>query len=164
MLAGDPVLAGVERMLELADRLCAASPLVVVAEDLQWADEASVLVWNRLSRAARQAPMLVVGSLRPTPVRDDLAQLRRGVAARGGHVLTLGPLATVEVTDLVGKVVGGRPGRRLIEVTGQAGGNPLYARELADALVRGERVRVVEGIAEFADQTADMAVPARWPT
>jgi hypothetical protein len=60
VLAGDPVLAGVERLLELADRLCAASPLVVVAEDLQWADEASVLVWNRLSRAARQAPMLVV--------------------------------------------------------------------------------------------------------
>ena len=160
MLAGDPVLAGVERMLELADRLCAASPLVVVAEDLQWADEASVLVWNRLSRAARQAPMLVVGSLRQSPARDDLAQLRRGVAARGGHVLTLGPLAASEVTDLVGKVVGGRPGRRLTEVTGQAGGNPLYARELADALVRGERVRVIEGIAEFADQTADVAVPA----
>ena len=57
-------------------------------------------------------------------------------------------------------MVGGRPGRRLTEVTGQAGGNPLYARELADALVRGERVRVIEGIAEFADQTADVAVPA----
>jgi len=36
-LSGDPMLAGVERMLALADRLCAASPLVVVAEDLQWA-------------------------------------------------------------------------------------------------------------------------------
>ncbi|HET7014928.1 MAG TPA: AAA family ATPase [Streptosporangiaceae bacterium] len=159
VLAGDPVLAGVERMLELADRLCATRPLLVVAEDLQWADEASVLVWNRLSRAARQAPMLVVGSLRPAPARDDLAQLRRGVTARGGHIMTLGPLAPPEVTVLVGKVVGARPGRRLEELTGQAGGNPLYARELADSLVRSDRVRVIEGVAEFADHDAEVAVP-----
>jgi DNA-binding CsgD family transcriptional regulator/tetratricopeptide (TPR) repeat protein len=159
VLAGDPVLAGVERMLALADRLCAASPLVVVAEDLQWADEASVLVWNRLSRAARQAPLLVVGSLRPAPVRDDLAQLRRGVTARGGHVVTLGPLEPPEVTGLVGTVVGGQPGPRLARLAERAGGNPLYARELADALVRDDRVQLAEGVAELADPEAVVAVP-----
>ncbi len=159
VLSGDPVLAGVERMLALADRLCAAGPLVVVAEDLQWADEASVLVWHRLSRAAQQASILVVGSLRPTPARDDLAQLRRGVTSRGGHVLTLGPLATPEVTDLVGRAVGGQPGRRLAKLAERAGGNPLYARELADALVRGDRVQVTGGVAELADQAAVMGVP-----
>lgn len=160
VLAGDPVLAGVERMLALADRLCAAGPLVVVAEDLQWADEASVLVWNRLSRATRQAPLLVVGSLRPAPAREDLAQLRRGVTARGGHVVTLGPLAPPEVTDLVGTVVGGQPGHRLAKLTERAGGNPLYARELADALVRGEQVRVAEGVAELTSPADVVAVPA----
>jgi DNA-binding CsgD family transcriptional regulator len=159
VLAGDPVLAGVERMLVLADQLCATSPLVVVAEDLQWADEASVLVWHRLSRAARQAPLLVIGSLRPAPARDDLAQLRRAVTARDGHLMTLGPLAAPEITDLVGKVVGGRPGRGLAKLAERAGGNPLYARELADALVRDEQVRVTEGVAELADQTAEVKVP-----
>ncbi len=159
VLAGDPVLAGIERMLALADRLCAVGPLVVVAENLQWADDASVLVWSRLSRAARQAPLLVVGSLRPAPARDDLAQLRRGVISCGGHVVTLGPLATPDVTDLVGRVVGGRPGRRLAKLAERAGGNPLYARELADALVRGERVRVTEGVAELAGQACDVRVP-----
>ncbi len=159
VLAGDPVLAGVERMLALADRLCAVSPLVVVAEDLHWADEASVLVWHRLSRAARQAPILVVGSLRPTPARDDLAQLRRGVTSRGGRVLTLGPLAPPELNGLVGRVVGGQPGRRLAKLAERAGGNPLYARELADALVRDEQVRVAQGVAELADPAAVVAVP-----
>lgn len=43
-LAGDPVLAAAERMLALVDWLCAERPLVIVAEDLQWADEMSVLV------------------------------------------------------------------------------------------------------------------------
>ncbi len=51
VLAGDPVLAGAERLLAVVDRLCAVSPVVVVAEDLQWADEASLTVWRRLGRA-----------------------------------------------------------------------------------------------------------------
>jgi predicted ATPase len=163
VMGGDPVLAGVERMLVLADRLCAVGPLVVVAEDLQWADEASVLVWHRLSRAARQAPLLVVGSLRPASARDDLAQLRRGVTARGGHLVTLGPLTTPDVADLVSKAaggqVGGRLGPRLAKLAERAGGNPLYATELADALVRGEQVRVIEGVAELSGLAAEVEVP-----
>jgi DNA-binding CsgD family transcriptional regulator len=159
VLGGDPVLAGVERMLVLADRLCASGPLVVVAEDLQWADEASVLVWHRLSRAARQAPLLVVGSLRPAPGRDDLAQLLRGVTSRGGHLCRLGPLPTLEVADLVGKVVGGQPGNQLAKFAERADGNPLYARELADALVRGDQVRVSEGVAELTSLAAEVRAP-----
>ena len=159
VLAGDPVLARVERMLVLADRLCAAGPLVVVAEDLQWADEASVLVWHRLSRAARQVPLLVIGSVRPAPGRDDLAQLRRGLAARGGHLITLGPLAPPEITDLVGKVVGGQVGGELAKLADQADGNPLYARELADSLVSGQQVRVTAGVAELTGPAAEVRVP-----
>jgi len=57
------------------------------------------------------------------------------------------------VTELVGRVAGGRPGRRLATAAAQAGGNPLYARELADALVRGGRVRVSGGVAELVGET-----------
>src|SRR5262249_44651105 len=39
VMSGDPVLAGVERLLAVVDRLCAVSPVAIVAEDLQWADE-----------------------------------------------------------------------------------------------------------------------------
>jgi DNA-binding CsgD family transcriptional regulator len=38
----------------------------------------------------------------------------------------------------------------------QAGGNPLYARELADALVRDGRVRVSGGVAELVDETQEL--------
>jgi hypothetical protein len=64
VMSGDPVLAGVERLLAVVDRLCAGSPVVLVAEDLHWADEASVLVWYRLCRAAGQMPLLLAGSWR----------------------------------------------------------------------------------------------------
>ena len=155
MPAGDPVLAAMERMLALVDQWCTDSPVVLVTEDLHWADQASVLAWRRLSREVGQVPLLIAGSMRPAPGRDDLARVRHGVAARGGSVLSLGPLSAPQVADLVGRVVQGRPGRRLAVLAAQAGGNPLYARELADALVRDGRVRVSGGVAELVDKAPE---------
>ncbi len=159
VMSGDPVLAGVERLLAVVDRLCTRSPVVLVAEDLQWADEASVLVWSRLCRAAGQMPLLLAGSLRPETVRGDLRRLRRAVTANGGSVVELGPLAGGDVAELVANLVGGSPGWRLAEFVGQAGGNPLYARELAEALVREGRVRIAAGIVELAYQPTRAPVP-----
>ncbi len=150
LIAGDAVAAGVERLLAAMDRLCAESPVVLVAEDLQWADDASLLMWHRLSRAVVQLPLLLAGSCRPGPGNENLGRLLRAVGDRGGSVIDLGPLAEGEVRELAGALAGGRPGKRLADVVGQAGGNPLYARELVDGLVRERRVRVTGGVAEMS--------------
>ncbi len=159
VMSGDPVLAGVERLLAVVDRLCAGSPVVLVAEDLQWADEASVLVWYRLCRAAGQMPLLLAGSWRPGTGREDLGRLRRAVTSRGGSMVELGPLPDGEVAELVGNLLGGHPGQRLAEFVARAGGNPLYARELADGLLREGQVSLAAGVAELADQLARAPVP-----
>ena len=159
VMSGDPVLAGVERLLAVVDRLCARSPVVLVAEDLQWADDASVLVWSRLCQAVGQLPLLLAGSWRPGTGREDLGRLRRGVTSRSGNVVELAPLSYGEVAELVGKLVGGHPAQGLADVIGQAGGNPLYARELADELLRAGKVRLSGGAAELADQPARVPVP-----
>ena len=93
MFAGDPVLAGVERLLAEVDRLCAVSPVVLVAEDLQWADEASVLVWSRLSRAVGQMPLLLAGSCDRGRGAGPGASRRRGVGARSGGRAGAGAVA-----------------------------------------------------------------------
>jgi DNA-binding CsgD family transcriptional regulator len=160
VLAGNPVLGAVERLLAMVDRLCAASPVLLVAEDLQWADELSLLVWHRLALVVRQLPLLVVGSCRTVLARAELAHVRRSVRAGGGTVLTLGPLATGEVAELTAGLTGGQPGPRLEDLLARAGGNPLYVRELADSLVRDSQLRVTEGIAELAGGPARVGVPA----
>jgi DNA-binding CsgD family transcriptional regulator/tetratricopeptide (TPR) repeat protein len=159
VFVGDPVLAAVEEILAAVDRLCASSPVVLVAEDLQWADEASVLAWYRLSRAVSQLPLLVVGSFRSGSDRDDMARLRRSLTAHRGTVIELGPLAQPEMGVLVESLVGGQSGKRLTGLLGWAGGNPLYARELVDGLVRDGRIQVEEGIAELTGGQGLARVP-----
>jgi len=50
-----------------------------VIDDLQWADPVSVTLWGRLARSARHVPLLLIGIMRPVPLRDDLLALRRVV-------------------------------------------------------------------------------------
>jgi DNA-binding CsgD family transcriptional regulator len=159
-LGGDPVVAAMERLLGEVDRLCAESPVVLVAEDLQWADEASLLAWHRLSRAVGQMPLLLAGSARSASGRADLEQLRRSVTSRGGFALTLGSLPDEDVNRLVTGLLGGRQGPGLAEVTHRAGGNPLYVRELADTLVRDGRLAARAGEWDLVTGSAVIGVPA----
>ncbi len=156
--AGDAVVVAAERILGLVDQLCAASPVVLVVDDLQWADEVSVSVWHRLAAGVRQVPLLVIGVARPVPKAPGVAVARRGVMERGGVVLSLRPLPGEEVTAMVGGLVRGRPGPELIAQAAQAGGNPLYVRELTDALLREHRVRLHGGVAEITGSARGEAV------
>jgi len=74
-------------------------------------------------------------------------------------VVELDPLGKGEVTELAGVLAGGRLGRRLAGVVERAEGNPLYARELVDGLVRQGRVRVSGGVAELSGDPGVVRVP-----
>jgi len=156
--AADPVPAAVDRLLASVDQACATAPLVLVIDDLHWADDASVLLWHRLAAATRQLPLLLVAATRPDPGRRELARVRHGVESRNGHVLALRPLSTADAEALIGHAVGARPGGALRELARRTAGNPLYLTEVANALVRGRSVRVVDGVAEV-DPPAAREVP-----
>ena len=146
---GDESVNGIEVMLTLADELCAAAPTVLVVDDLQWADEASLAVWHQLAVSIRQLRLLLIATCRPTPRRPEVQQVRASVQRRGGQVVTLGPLAETDVAALVVTMVGAPPADGLRQVTARAAGNPLYVRELVDALLREQAVQIstVAGIA-----------------
>ncbi len=144
---GDPVAAACEQMLALVDELCAAGPVVLVVDDLHWADEPTVQVWHRLARSVQQLPLLLVGAARPQPKRDDLAALRRGVSQGGGELIELGPLPEPAVVELVGVLTGASPGPNLTRLAAGAAGNALYLIELVAALQR-DGVLTVDAVSE----------------
>jgi DNA-binding SARP family transcriptional activator/tetratricopeptide (TPR) repeat protein len=149
--------ATAEKLVAFVRELCTTAPLILVIDDLQWADDASVLLWGRLAAATRQLPLLLVASTRPEPSRRELAQLRRGVEARRGHILQLQPLTAPDVETLMGQIVGGRPGATLRALAPRTAGNPLYAREMASSLIRQSAVNIVDGTAEVDLTAADEA-------
>jgi DNA-binding CsgD family transcriptional regulator len=145
---GPTVLA--EQLLALVAEQCAVQPVILVVDDLQWADQTSVALWGRLARSARQMPLLLAGTMRPAPQREDLLALRRvaGDAAR----LQLTGLTEAAVADLVAALAGGRPDEGLLRLADGAAGNPLYLTELVAALARSSRLTVTDtGVAELAD-------------
>ena len=139
---GDASVTGIEVLVGLVDELCAAAPTIIVLDDLQWADDASLIVWHQLAASIGQLRLLLIGICRPAPGRAEVRELRAAVARRGGAVITLGPLAEPDVAALVTAMLGAPPGDALRQLTAQAAGNPLYVRELVDALVRERALEI----------------------
>ena len=148
-----------EQLLALVAEQCAVRPTILVVDDLQWADQASITLWGRLARSVRQVPLLLVGMMRPAPQRDDLLALRRvaGDAAR----LQLTGLTGTAVSDLVADLAGGRPDGNLLRLADGAAGNPLYLTEIVAALDRSSSLTITEaGAAEVASGSAPGSLSA----
>ena len=115
---------------DLLERLAVAKPLVMLFDDLHWADHASVELLSALLRRPPSAAVLIVVSLRPRQagallgsvvehaVRENLL-LRLDLGA-----LTMEEAATILLSHPIA------PGLR-DAVYAQAGGNPFYLEELA---------------------------------
>jgi len=138
-----------EQLIALTIDEASTRPVALVIDDLQWADPASIKLWGRLARIARQVPLLLVGLTRPVPQREELLALRRTVAAEARVRLLALPQSAV--TELVKELVGGRPDAGLLRLAEGAAGNPLYLTELLAALNRSS------GIAVTASGTAHLA-------
>ncbi len=146
-----------EQLLALVAEERAVRPVVLVVDDLQWADPASVALWSRLAKTAPDEPLLLVGIARPVPHREDLLTLRRLVGDRGRIQLT--GLTEPAVADLVTVLAGGRPDDGLLRLAEGAAGNPLYLTELVAALVRGSNLtRTPAGVA--ADDSFPVSLSA----
>ena len=72
------------------DELCAAAPTVLVVDDLQWADDASLIVWHRLAASIDQRRLLLVGICRLTQRRTEVQELRAAAIRRGSAVIRWG--------------------------------------------------------------------------
>src|SRR5262249_36511927 len=134
-----------QRLIEaIADR----NPLILVLEDLQWADEGTLDFVEHLVDWTADVPLFVLCTSRPE-------LLERRPAWGGGRLtsptLALAPLSDADTAQLLGALLGRSAidsgvQARLLQ---QAGGNPLYAEEYArmlDSATGAELPDSVQGI------------------
>ncbi len=125
----------VARFLE---RRAARQPLVLVLDDLHWADADSLLLLQFLASALRAAPILVVGTYRDIEVRrgHPLGSLL-GALAREPHCerIRLHGLSGDEVRLLIEGVAGETTTAEVAgSVYDMTEGNPFFVREMAHLL------------------------------
>ena len=124
------------RVLELLTGLAGSSPVVLALEDLHWADDSSRELLAFLAVRLRDQPVMLVGTLREEELAGSVGQWLAELERRPQVTrLRLGRLADGEVAELVTGLLpaDAASADRVAAVVGAAGGNPLYARELAHA-------------------------------
>ncbi|MDA0158838.1 AAA family ATPase [Solirubrobacter ginsenosidimutans] len=134
----DAVPAGDRRAQEFAawrtllEALAEERTLILVFEDVHWADDGLLDFIDHLVDWATQAPMLLVTTARP-----ELLERRPqwGGGKPDSTTLTLGPLSADDTAALVAALArGSLTPRQTGELIERSGGNPLYAEQYVEAL------------------------------
>lgn len=111
-------------------------PLLVVLDDVHWADESSLLVLRHVADRAASTRLLLVATLREpergTATARALTDLHRAPSCEALTLHGLGPADVGRQLDALGAA--GVPAEAVHDATG---GNPFFVREIARAAVEG---------------------------
>jgi DNA-binding CsgD family transcriptional regulator len=133
------------QLFEAVHRLIAAHaaerPLVVVVEDLHWADRSTRDLLTFLIRNSRGEPVLFIASYRTDevhrrhPLHPFVSELERSGRAER---VTLPPFVAEEMRQQLSGILGEEPAPQLVErLLERSEGNPFFAEELLAAADRG---------------------------
>jgi class 3 adenylate cyclase/tetratricopeptide (TPR) repeat protein len=137
---------------KLLETVAAERPLVLVLEDLHWA-ELTFLDFVDHLRTSAEAPILVICGARPE-LKEIRSELR-------GEVIELGPLGPEHAAQLVEHRLGDAEiapdvRRRIVEA---ADGNPLFVQQLLSMLVDEGMLTFEDGRWHASEDLAELRVP-----
>lgn len=136
-----------EAFLGVFRALAGSRPLLLVVEDIHWADDTTLDVLTYLAHNLGPIPMLGLLTSRSQPltppVPDDGDQHDRSAAqflagqASGAIAerITLPALDETEIAEMAGREL---PAKVVNEIVQRSGGNPMFVEELVSAYARGD--------------------------
>ncbi|MBI1734181.1 MAG: AAA family ATPase [Candidatus Rokubacteria bacterium] len=142
-------------IVALLAAVAAEQPLLLVVEDLHWADPSTLELLALLVERVARTPALVVMTARPE---------FRALWPAAPHVsaIALGRLSGREVAEVVEHVAGDRalPAVLVAEIEAKTDGVPLYVEELTKMVVESGIVRETGGRLELIAPVGSLAIPA----
>jgi class 3 adenylate cyclase/tetratricopeptide (TPR) repeat protein len=140
------------------EHLARERPVVVLIDDLHWAEPLLLDLVEHLADWTRDAALLLVCVARP-----ELLEIRPGWG--GGKMnatsILLEPLAGDEAGALLANLLGETdlPGAARDRILAAAEGNPLFVEEMVEMLIDDGLLRFEDGVWRAADDLANVTVP-----
>jgi class 3 adenylate cyclase/tetratricopeptide (TPR) repeat protein len=155
------------RLFEAIDALLASAsqgaPLVIVLDDLHWADKPSLVLLRSLVRSSRLAALLLIGTYRETdlarthPLAEVLADLRREPRVERMLLRGLGP---EDVSALVASRGQQEPPAEFVAALhAETEGNPFFLEEVLRHLVETGALRLEDGRWTSDRSLSELGIP-----
>lgn len=142
----------VREACSLFEALATERPLILVLEDLHWADCATIDLISALCRRRSSAKLLLIATYRPedlTEAQHALRQMTQDLTSRRfGDRIELAPLSTGAIAEILagGPEIEAVPPEFTLFVRARTGGNPLFMRMALDHLLQcGDVARTGQG-------------------
>jgi DNA-binding winged helix-turn-helix (wHTH) protein len=133
-----------DAVARLLQAMAKREPVLLVLDDLQWADGATLALLCHVARVAPQTGLLLVGAHRDVEVGREHPLMRAIQALEreaGFETLPLGGLAVEPIRELLEGIAGRAVSEGFVEALHRATeGNPFFVRELLLHLVRAGRL------------------------
>ena len=148
---------------EFLERNARATPLLLVYEDLHWADESTLLLIRLLAQRVAQIPVLAVGTYRDTDLKPGCplaAVLPDLLRQRLVEEILLGRLSADGVASVLAGRAGSTPPSQLVAlVYAETEGNPFFVEEVFRHLHEAGKLLDEAGQWRSGVQIADTDVP-----
>jgi DNA-binding CsgD family transcriptional regulator/DNA-binding Lrp family transcriptional regulator len=135
----------------LLERAAMDGPLLIFLDDVQWADSGTVAALRALPPRLASLPIGWVVAMRPDQGPRQLRSAVEYLGDEGAERLVLEPLGHAAVTQVARDVMQAEPDETLLQMAGEADGNPFLLVELLEGLRHEELVRVDAGRATLTD-------------
>ncbi len=165
-IAGDPDTERHRLHVAVAELLAMASqrsPLLLVLEDVHWADVPTLLLLRHLARTGTEARVLLLATYRDRgegsapELAETLMDVRRSEGATLVHMSTL---SAEEVAEFVRRNTGVEPAAELASALMKlTGGDPFLVTELWRELVETESLTDVDGVLRLQRPVHSVATP-----
>jgi len=123
-----------DRVVDAVGQVSALRPLVLVIDDLHWADVASLQLFSHLAIRLPEGTV-IIGALRdraPTPGAELARTLAAASRVSGHRRIRLGPLGLADVAELVRRETGEVADSGVVRgIHARTAGNPFFVRELS---------------------------------
>ncbi|MGZ4805020.1 MAG: helix-turn-helix transcriptional regulator [Ilumatobacteraceae bacterium] len=139
----------IDGLCSLVELEALQQPVVLVVEDLHWADPSAIIALRSIAKRVEGYRLLLIATSRPQVAAANREQAALWVAA--SPRLVLSPLSSVDVIGIATERLGADPGPRLRQAIAGTGGNPLLLSELLDSLdgalvCVGDALELTEGV------------------